>query len=71
MATYTKKSTSAADAALLNLLEEKVLNLTPWEGAPPDIAQALDRLYDMTMRGGRQRLDVDDCTRKPFRQERR
>ncbi|MBY5755885.1 hypothetical protein [Rhizobium leguminosarum] len=52
MATYIKESSSAADAARLNLLEEKVQNLAPAEGTPSDIVEALNRLYDMTMRGG-------------------
>ncbi|MBY3224813.1 hypothetical protein [Rhizobium laguerreae] len=52
MATYIKESSPAADAARLNLLEEKVRNLAPAEGTPSDIVEALNRLYDMTMRGG-------------------
>lgn len=53
MAVYTKSSTPAADAARLNLLEEKVRNLAPGEGADlTALTEALNRLYDMTMRGG-------------------
>ncbi|AMD59385.1 hypothetical protein AWN88_14015 [Agrobacterium tumefaciens] len=53
MAVYTKSSTPAADAARLNLLEEKVRNLDPGEGADlTALTAALNRLYDMTMRGG-------------------
>ncbi|MGO7279525.1 hypothetical protein ACC745_16645 [Rhizobium ruizarguesonis] len=37
----------------MNLLEEKVRNLAPGEGTPSEIAEALNRLYDMTMRGGK------------------
>lgn len=53
MPTYTKSSSPAADAARLNLLEEKVRNLDPGEGADlTALTAALNRLYDMTLRGG-------------------
>ncbi|KAA1237113.1 hypothetical protein FHL81_10770 [Agrobacterium tumefaciens] len=53
MAVYTKSSTPAADAARLNLLEEKVRNIAPGEGEDlTSVIAALNRLYDMTMRGG-------------------
>ncbi|MGO8092804.1 hypothetical protein [Rhizobium leguminosarum] len=47
-----KESSPAANAACLNLLQEKVRNLAPGEGPPSDIVATLNRLYDMTMRGG-------------------
>lgn len=53
MPVYTKPSTPAADGARLNLLEEKVRYLVPGEGADlTALTAAVNRLYDMTLRGG-------------------
>jgi hypothetical protein len=53
MAIYNKSAEPAPVAARLNLLEEKVRNIAPGEGADlTALTEALNRLYDMTMRGG-------------------
>ncbi|QND41850.1 hypothetical protein HB770_04215 [Rhizobium leguminosarum bv. viciae] len=52
MPTYEGSGEPASIALRLKRVEAILENLQPGEGAPPDIEQALDRLYDMTLRGG-------------------
>ncbi|MBP2446986.1 hypothetical protein [Rhizobium leguminosarum] len=52
MATYEGSGDKPSVALRLKRVEAILENLKPGEGAPSDILAALDRLYDMSLRGG-------------------